>query len=632
MSQKLENQLNLALETPEEVREETLNLNVGYDPGAKTWELIVKYNGDPATLGRRVDSGEASAPRNRGESLALEDTQILVEPLIAGYAILTVPEALVDEVSANPQIEYVEKPKNFYFVQEGPSARACIAGVTARDPFLSGAGVLVAVIDSGIAYQRSEFRKEDGSTRIRYFWDQTITPDGMAQDIGESGLSGQFQGFRETRLPGPPQGFFEGAEFDADWINETLALPTEAERWERMPTIDVSGHGTAVAGIAAASRTTSYQGVAPEADLLIVKLGGDNGDLTGYSKTTEILRAVTYCVKKAQELERPLVINLSFGNTYGAHDGSTLLERFLDNAAEIGRCVICVGSGNEGNSSGHVAGKLTGKRMIDLAIAGFERHLSVQLWKYYGDQFRILLRAPGGTTASLMPERQDTSGGGYALRVEDARILVYFGEPTPYSASQEIYLELLPQEPGTFLQEGIWRFLLEPVRIVTGAFSFYLPSAVTRNRGTGFLEPTPERTLTIPGSASKVITVGAYDPAFEAYADFSGRGYGMTNALGERMGYGTAKPDLVAPGVGILAPDVLGGYSYDTGTSFSTPIVSGSAALLMEWGIVRGKDPYLYGEKIKAYLRGGAQPIRGETIYPNEKVGFGSVCASESIP
>ena len=87
---------------------------------------------------------------------------------------------------------------------------------------------------------------------------------------------------------------------------------------------------------------------------MIVKLGGDNGDLMGYSKTTEILRAVTYCVRKGQELGEPLVINLSFGNTYGAHDGSTLLERFLDNAAEIGRCVICVGSGNEVNSSGHV--------------------------------------------------------------------------------------------------------------------------------------------------------------------------------------------------------------------------------------------------------------------------------------
>ena len=594
MSQKLEDQLNLALETPEEVREETLNLNVGYDSEARTWELIVKYNGDPETLAAFAT---------------------LVEPLIAGYAILTVPEALVDMVSADPQIEYVEKPKNFYFVQEGPSARACIASVTARDPFLNGKGVLVAVIDSGIAYQRNEFRKEDGSTRIRYFWDQTI-------------MSGE----REAELPGPPQGFREGVEFDEAWINETLALPTGTEQWERMPTIDVSGHGTAVAGIAAASVTPSYQGVAPKADLLIVKLGGDPGALAGYSKTTEILRAVTYCVRKAKELGEPIVINLSFGNTYGAHDGSTLLERFLDNAAEIGRCVICVGSGNEGNSSGHVSGRLTARKMIDLAIASYERRLSVQIWKEYGDQFRIQLRAPGGTSVSLMPERLNASGGGYALQVENTRLLVYFGEPTPYSTSQEIYLELLPGAFGDFLPEGIWQFILEPVRIVTGAYSFYLPSEVTRNRGTGFLEPTPERTLTIPGTAAKVITVGAYDPAFESYADFSGRGYGMTNSSGQGTGHGTIKPDVVAPGVGILAPEVLGGFSYQTGTSFSTPIVSGCVALLMEWGIVRGNDPYLYGEKIKAYLRRGAQPIRGERVYPNEKVGFGAICVSESIP
>ena len=118
---------------------------------------------------------------------------------------------------------------------------------------------------------------------------------------------------------------------------------------------------------------------------------------------------------------------------------------------------------------------------------------------------------------------------------------------------------------------------------------------------------------------------------YDSYADFSGRGYGMEGSRGERLGLGTVKPDVVAPGVNILAPDVYGGYTGVTGTSFATPIVSGSAALLMEWGIVRGKDPYLYGEKIKAYFRAGAQAIRGEARYPNEKVGFGAVCISESI-
>ena len=595
MSQKFENQLNLALETPENLREQTRDLGVGYDPEEKCWELIVKYHGTEGEL----------------RTSFAEGTLFSLEILIAGYAILKVPERFVDQVSSNPLIEYVEKPKKFYNTQEGPAARACIAGVVARDPFLSGSGILIAVVDSGVAYWRKEFRTADGRTRIRSFWDQTLESDGA--------------------LPGPPEGFGEGVEFDEAWINYALEAGTEAERFERMPVIDVTGHGTAVTGIAAASRVNGYQGVAAGAELLIVKLGGDNGDLDGHSKTTEIMRAVTYCIRKGRELGMPVVINLSFGNTYGAHDGSSLLERFLDNAAEIGRTVICVGSGNEASAAGHVAGRVSERRSVDLVIAEYERNLSVQTWKHYGDSFQISLRAPGGTVVSLMPSRFDGSGGGYVLWVENTRILVYFGEPTPYSVSQELYLEMLPAE-GSYLTAGIWRFTLEPVRIVTGEYFFYLPPAVTRNAGTGFLEPAPDVTLTIPSTAAKVITVGACDEALESYADFSGRGYGMSWRRGERAGLGTVKPDVVAAGVNLLAPDPFGGYATLSGTSFSTPIVSGSAALLMEWGIVKGRDPFLYGEKIKAYLRAGAQPLRGETVYPNEKVGYGKACVADSLP
>ena len=83
------------------------------------------------------------------------------------------------------------------------------------------------------------------------------------------------------------------------------------------------------------------------------------------------------------------------------------------------------------------------------------------------------------------------------------------------------------------------------------------------------------------------------------------------------------KPDLVAPGVEVMTTTVGGGYAAFTGTSLATPFVTGSAALLMEWGIVRGNDPYLYGEKVKAYLRRGAKKIPGFDEYPNEEVGYG---------
>ena len=210
-------------------------------------------------------------------------------------------------------------------------------------------------------------------------------------------------------------------------------------------------------------------------------------------------------------------------------------------------------------------------------------------------------------------------------------ILCYYGEPLPYTVDQEIYLEMLPAGEDPYIDSGVWTFRLEAVELVTGQFYFYLSDSTVRNRGTGFFRPTPEVTLTVPSTAQKVITVGAYDPVYDAYADFSGRGYVVRDRSIGVVSSGLVKPDLVAPGVDIEAPDLFGGYTAVTGTSFATPIVSGSAALLMEWGIVLGNDSFLYGEKLKAYLHRGARPLRGEAVLPNERVGFGAICLNNSL-
>lgn len=246
----------------------------------------------------------------------------------------------------------------------------------------------------------------------------------------------------------------------------------------------------------------------------------------------------------------------------------------------------------------------------------------------YSDVFRIRLQAPGGEEAELSTNIQ---GGKYTLELEQTRILVYLGEPLPYAVAQEIYLDMIPAEGG-YINAGIWTIRLEPVVTVTGQYYLYLPAGSGIGESTGFYRATPQVTLTIPSTAAKVITVGAYDPVYDTYADFSGRGYAdSTRTIGVAAA-GLTKPDLVAPGVNIQAPDVYGSFTPVTGTSFATPIVSGAAALLMEWGIVRGNDPFLYGEKVKAYLRKGARSLRGETEYPNDRVGYGKLCVAESIP
>ena len=597
MSQKLENLLNLALETPENIREKTDMLNVGFQTGDQTWEVIVKYHGSLGSL-----SGYG----------------ILIEYLIAGYAILTVPQTLISLLSTTPEIEYVEMPKRFYYqspdlvdLSVNISTESCLFALRQRPPFLTGNGILIAVLDSGIDYSRSDFRDSDGSSRILFLWDQTLSS-------------------KNSGTAHPPAGFLTGAEFTKEQIDTALQASSRTEMLSLVPSIDANGHGTAVAGIAAGNAETfsgSYQGAAPDASLLIVKLGLP--EEAGFPRTTQIMRGVTYALQKAQLLSMPLVINLSFGNSYGAHSGSSLLERFLDNAAEIGRTVICVGSGNEGNSAGHTYGNITDRQVIEWTVASYERNLSLQLWKNYSDTYRLTLKSPSGAKL-LLPDTKTPEKFTFVL--EQTEILIYFGEPTPYSSDQEIYFEFLPSSPNPYITDGIWQLLLSPVKIVTGQYYCYLPASGARNVGTGFSFPVPDLTLTIPSTASKVITVGAYNSFYDSYADFSGRG--LTDA-GRTIGVvsaGLTKPDLVAPGYRVPAPDLYGGYQAVTGTSFAAPIVSGSAALCMEWGILQGFDPYLYGEKVKAYLRGGARALRGETVYPNSRTGFGALCLASSLP
>lgn len=296
------------------------------------------------------------------------------------------------------------------------------------------------------------------------------------------------------------------------------------------------------------------------------------------------------------------------------------MERFIEDIANTWKSVICIGTGNEGNAAGHTSGVLldSEETVISLAVQENSPSLNVQIWKAYFDLVDISLISPSGVRIGPIQEVL----GSQRFVVGNTQILLYYGEPNPFSIDQEIFIDFLPR--NTYIDSGVWRIVLTPRDIVNGEFALWLPSQAVLNPGTAFLFPTEERTLTVPSTSYGTIGVGAYDSATFAYADFSGRG---PAGPGRR-----AKPDIVAPGVDITAPIPGGGFEELSGTSFATPFATGGAALLMEWGIERGNDPFLYGEKVKAYFQRGARPFVGITQYPSPLVGYGALCVEDSIP
>ncbi|MGL5260329.1 MAG: S8 family peptidase [Lachnospiraceae bacterium] len=575
-SQKRENLLNLALDVSDVEREKSNILNIGFDKVEKTWEVIVKYHGD---------------------LLAYEKDNILIEILVAGYAIVTLPESEMEYFTNIELVEFIEKPKAFTFTMFEEKVSSCILPVIQGVDGLTGKGVLVGIIDSGIDYYLKDFQNDQGS-RILYLWDQS--------GIGKT-----------------PEGFYLGAEYTKEEIDFALKQNTYEGALQIVPSLDVSGHGTSVAAICAGSNQEKrLQGVAIDSELLVVKLGIPKEN--GFPRTTEIMRALTYLIQKARELRKPIAINLSFGNTYGPHDGSSLLEQFIDTVSQEGKCSICVGSGNEGASGGHAEETISDKELdIEFSIGEYEVSTNLQMWKMYGDLFETVLVTPDGSQFIIEGMREGTK----RLIYKNMTILVYIGMPMPYSVNQEIFFDFIAND--SYLERGIWKLKLRPYKIISGNVQCYLPSSGIRNLSTRFFKPSPSLTLTIPSTASKVITVGAYQIEYEAYADFSGRGdFINDNTSSIRT---LVKPDLVAPGVAIQTVGPRGNETTVTGTSFATPIVTGSVALLMEYGIIKGNDPYLYGEKLKAFLIKGAKRLPGYRKWPNPQVGWGALCVEDSI-
>lgn len=612
MNQKIENLLNVSLDATREELESSESLSTGFNWRDNTWEIIVRYTGNLENIKANYN--------------------VYVRELLFNYAIIVTDKATIELISQEPQIVYVEKPKSLYFQLERAKSAACASNVRVGQPgaygyknisrninesisentsgnigsgqtghgigdiadngiqYLSGKGVITAIIDTGIDIYSSEFRNADGSTRILDIYDQTLQREYSAADI--------------DAFIGKDRNVYTGRDISQ-------------EENEGIPAFDNIQHGTNVAVIACGK-----SGVAYESDIIVVKMGYSYNNQ--FPRTTSLMDAIDYIIRKAMEYNRPVAINISYGMNYGDHNGNTLLESYINAAASGYKCSICIGSGNEADKAVHYGGTIKNAQTdtVEIAVGEYQSSIDIQIWKYYWDDIRVTLISPDGTERVIV-----THGKISRYTLGGTNVISLSGEPSPYNLYQEIYINL--QLQGSYITSGIWKIQLYGENVRQGTYNIWLPASVSLNGATGVIRPVAYDTITIPATAGGCISVGAYNSYTGAYAAFSGRGSALTDVLTAGI-----KPDILAPGVDIsIRRDTRQGVVYTsvTGTSYATPFVTGAAALLMQWGIVMGNDRFMYGEKLKAYLRSGARQLDGVTQTPNPVTGYGTLCVEDSI-
>jgi minor extracellular serine protease Vpr len=612
MNQKIENLLNVSLDATREELESSESLSTGFNWRDNTWEIIVRYTGNLENIKANYN--------------------VYVRELLFNYAIIVTDKATIELISQEPQIVYVEKPKSLYFQLERAKSAACASNVRVGQPgaygynnisrninesisentsgnigsgqtghgiggiadngiqYLSGKGVITAIIDTGIDIYSSEFRNADGSTRILDIYDQTLQREYSAADI--------------DAFIGKDRNVYTGRDISQ-------------EENEGIPAFDNIQHGTNVAVIACGK-----SGVAYESDIIVVKMGYSYNNQ--FPRTTSLMDAIDYIIRKAMEYNRPVAINISYGMNYGDHNGNTLLESYINAAASGYKCSICIGSGNEADKAVHYGGTIKNAQTdtVEIAVGEYQSSIDIQIWKYYWDDIRVTLISPDGTERVIV-----THGKISRYTLGRTNVISLSGEPSPYNLYQEIYINL--QLQGSYITSGIWKIQLYGENVRQGTYNIWLPASVSLNRATGVIRPVAYDTITIPATAGGCISVGAYNSYTGAYAAFSGRGSALTDVLTAGI-----KPDILAPGVDIsIRRDTRQGVVYTsvTGTSYATPFVTGAAALLMQWGIVMENDRFMYGEKLKAYLRSGARQLDGVTQKPNPVTGYGALCVEDSI-
>lgn len=522
----------------------------------------------------------------------------------------------------NIQQGYYSVPK-LYGLMDTTSFDASGITATLNQPLLNvrGQGVLIGFLDTGIDYLREDFKVSDGRTRIAAVWDQTIQSVNYEEDTGEAAGTEQYD---RKQAQGMVQ---YGTVYTREVINAALAAEREGQNpYDIVPSRDENGHGTFLAGVAAASETADYIGAAPDAEILMVKLKPAKKYLRdfyllperveAYSET-DMMMGVRFLQQYAIREKKPLVICVGLGTASGSRTGALPFADLLNTLARQVNTVVVTCTGNEANNRTHTSGLAvsdTEPSEIEITVGAGERGFVMEIWAESLDILSVAITSPSGERIPRIPARIDT-GGVYNFLLERSQVAVDYRVVESASGYEVIFMRFI--NPA----QGIWKIHVYSLTNIVGRYNAWLPLKQFLSGDTYFLNSNPSTTLTEPGAAERVISVGAYNHITDASYAASGRGYTAT---------GLIKPDFVAPGVDVYGVRAGGGYTTRTGTSVAAAHAAGAAALLLTWGVTDGNLPYMGTNEVKSVLIRGAKR-ENSTVYPNNIYGYGKMDVIEAF-
>ena len=510
------------------------------------------------------------------ESLGVEVRNVVTDRLLT----VSLPLTAVEAVAALDEVESVQVGTDVRMLLDVARKETKVddcQSTTSELGAYTGKGVVVGIVDGGFQYSHIAFTNPDGiGTRIARVWDQNAKG---GKSPAKFGYGSEYATFDEMRA----------VNYD---ISSTF-------------------HGSHVAGIAAGGdRTTSYYGVAPEAELVFVSFGSSNVNITD---------GIQYCFDYAESVGKPCVVNISLGSHLGPHDGTSATDQAF--AAMTGPGRIIVGAaGNEGSTALHVSkdledGDTSLKTMIGFSENATTKQAYVDIWSSKGAPLTVKAVVVDALKGKVMYESPAVASDG------ETDVKYTFPDGSGVVSTVQMALQKNPDNERTeVLLMCRATSIAENRKIGIVATSDAGTSIHMWNNATegyfldggkrGWTEGDTDCTVgELGGVSDNVISVGSYNTKMD-YTTLSGNLYGINTELVGGKGQlslfsshgptldGRTKPDVTAPGCLLISATskyyasfsastcaVKSGddyYDANMGTSMASPVVTGTVALWLQ--------------------------------------------------